>query len=436
MSSTRALRSGLVALLPAGLLLPIVLGSRPARGGDTRPPAVLLLEQAPADEAAQAQVRLARQHLEETWRVQDASTLPGLALADPDCLPASRAGRAGRVIESLRAGSARFFEQTDLDGARSGLQAAVDAFLQSPCCLATVPDGRAELASGAVLLVRLHLLAGRPEAAADLGRRLLRALRGDELAGVDVPPEVSEFLDRVRRDVEEATVPLEVRVPRQPGTARMVLLDGRPVPDGEPSVPVARGPHVLTLLQGDGAWTRRLRVEGPDRVAIDPVLSASLRAGPDGTLVAGPDAPAGEALARRLAEATGFAVLRLPGAGSGDPLVVTSDGASRDPFVPGPRVRRKAWPWPWMTGATTAGLLAAGIVLNVQSNRAAEAVNDGTNRLDERNGRKAGSIACYALAAAAGAGTVVLAILGRPGPEKVLVSPLPGGAAVAFAGGF
>jgi hypothetical protein len=99
-------------------------------------------------------------------------------------------------------------------------------------------------------------------------------------------------------------------------------------------------------------------------------------------------------------------------------------------------VRRKAWPWPWVTGAASAGLLAAGIVLNVEANRAADAVNSGTNHLSDWRTRRAGSIACYALAAAAGAGTVVLAVLGRPAAERVVVAPLPGGAQVAVGGSF
>jgi len=120
-------------------------------------------------------------------------------------------------------------------------------------------------------------------------------------------------------------------------------------------------------------------------------------------------------------------VLRLERAGGdGSVLAIAS----------GPLARRKPWPWPWVTGAASAGLLAAGIVLNVQANRSADAVNAGTNRLDDWRSRRAGSIACYTLAAAAGAGTIVLAILGRPAAERVVLSPIPGGAAAGVHGTF
>ena len=42
------------------------------------------------------------------------------------------------------------------------------------------------------------------------------------------------------------------------------------------------------------------------------------------------------------------------------------------------------------------------------ANGDAQAVNDGTNRLDLQRQRRAGAIACYALAAASAASTVVV----------------------------
>lgn len=441
------------------ILVPVVLSTVwavPVRAEVPRPRALVLLDREPADaRIAGAQIRLARTRLESAWRVEDAGSLGGLAWPDPACDPGARDERAGRVLQGLRGGTTRFYDETDVEGARGMLQPAVDTFLEAPCIFAADPRGRVEAAAGAVLLLRLHLLAGRPEAAADLGRRLLRTFGADELAAVDVPPEVTEFLVRVGEDASAALVPLEVVVTgASPGA--VVLIDGRLVPSGTTTTRVARGIHGVTILAGGSARTRRVRVEGPDRVVLDLALSSAVRPGPEGTLVAAAPAELAGGLAGRLSVLTGCTVVRLSGAGGVGPVeasvvadpadralpgvVLRLEAAGADGAVvalaSGPLVRRKASPWPWVTGAATAGLLAAGIVLNLQANQAADSVNAGTNRLDEWRSRRAGSIACYALAAAAGAGTVVLAILGRPTPERVVLAPLPGGAVAGFQGTF
>jgi len=451
MASIRPILPPLLATLVLSMFWAV-----PARAEVARPRAVILLDREPADaQRAAMQIRVARGRLEPAWRVEDASSLAGLAWPDPGCDPRPRDDRAGRVLQGLRGGATRFYDETDVEAARAALQLAIDAFLESPCVFADDPRGRSEATAGAVLLLRLHLLAGRPEAAADLGRRLLRTFGADELASVDVPPEVTEFLERVRDDASAALVPLEVvLIGNSPGAT--VLVDGRALPSGSSLAQVARGVHAVTVLAGGSARTRRVRVEGPDRVVLDLALSSLVRPGPEGTLVAVSPADLGGGLAGRLSVLTGCTVVQMSGTGGNEPveasvvadpsgrtlpgIVLRLERAGGDGSVlaiaSGPLARRKPWPWPWVTGAASAGLLAAGIVLNVQANRSADAVNAGTNRLDDWRSRRAGSIACYTLAAVAGAGTIALAILGRPAAERVVLSPIPGGAAAGVHGTF
>jgi hypothetical protein len=306
-------------------------------------------------------------------------------------------------------------------------------------------------------LVRLYLLAGRPEAAADLGRRLLRIFDGDELASVDVPPEVTRFLQRVSEDTAAGAVPFEIALDgSQPGS--MVLFDGRLLPAFPAKLRVARGSHQLTVITDAAARTLRVQVEGPGRILVDLGLSSSVRPGPLGSIVIeDPNVNPGD-LERRLSMVTGRTILRLTGVGAAGPVeawlavqpsrqvpaekVLRLEGVGVGPdgpvvaFVSGPLLRRKSWPWPFVTGAVAAGLLAAGIVLNVQSNQAVDDINAGVNRLDDWRSRRAGSIACYSLAALAGAATITLAILGRPAPEHVVLSPIPGGVAVGYYSSF
>jgi hypothetical protein len=396
---------------------------------------------------------LIRERLSPAFRVVAPETVPGLAFLDPLC------GRPGEeplreLMDGIRRGFELFYDRALVDEAAQALDASLDRFLGAPCMVADSPGDRSDLSSAGVLLVRIHLVRGRPEAAAALARRLCKAFPAAELAKADVPPEVTGFLEGIRKDLESVATPIAIELcDPDPVPGIRILVDGIALPQNPPwEVRVAPGVHSVTLLGPDGgAWTRDVQIpqEGP-RVPIDFSLSRMLESGPGGSLVVQDSLQDPEALALRLANATGRNVLvttahgesgisvRLaagPASFRGDLLTVRTgpSGAGEPVFLAaGLLVEKPSWPWPWVSGGASAALLATGIVLNVQANREAAEISRGSNRVSYQRNYRAWSIATYSLSGLSAVGTILLAVF-RPAPrEKIFVAPTTGGAVMGF----
>jgi hypothetical protein len=304
------------------------------------------------------------------------------------------------------------------------------------------PEAADRILAGAVLLGRVRMYGSQAEAAA-LARRIAIVFPGKAVDALDVPPEVERFLAGVRRDVESVQAALTVRVAPTDAAADVYgAVDGQPLARPWNRV-VPAGPHEIAVFRPDGtaATLRLVTADRPVTAQFDLVLAGALQAGPSGTLIRS-GGPGPEAVARRVAEVTDRTVLDVEGAATDrirvssvspaavrtDLMVLHPDGASFDVSVsPGaPTLARPAWPWPWVAAGAAAGLLGAGIGLNVASNQAAAAVQD---RVAARDSYRAEAITCYALAGAGAVTSILLFVLRPPPATHFRVTPARAGTA-------
>jgi hypothetical protein len=430
--------------LSAVLLAALLLHAPEAR---TAPPALLVVDPPPSGPGATAEILALRNRLAVAWDLRGPGDLPSVAVPDPGCAAGSPVGAA--IASDVDEGMRRFYEDTDLAGAVEAFDRALDALGRTPCALAGRPEDRARLVAGSLLRIRIAMQAGPAERANERARRVCGLIGDDEVARADVPPDVRAYVEGVRTGLHAAAASLRVTPVADRGApATGLLVDGIPL-DGAASLPVTPGDHVVSVVPAPGGDVRSLRVRVPPgglAVALDLDLSRALEPG-DGfwTLRAGEAVDATRIaagvgipvlLARR--DATGWRVdvaPAAPGGFAGEALRAAPHPSRADALaaiVRGPRALRRASPWPWVSGAAAAGLLAGGVALNVLANRDADAINGGTNRLDDRRDRRAGAIACYALSGAAALTAVVLAVVRPAARETLAVVPVEGGAAIGL----
>lgn len=422
------------------------------------PEAVLLMDAEAARSASGRVAEVVRAQMMRIHRVVPGPDAMDLARREPAC-----EGENGLkpLIDRVRAGSDLFFERTDLDGAAQALGEAVAPFFEHPCAARGDEAALGEVCAGAALLVRLHLLRGRTREAEDIARRVANLFPAGMVEETHEPPEVLALISAARdegREVEVAVTPAD----RAAGARLLVngVLGHGDAPWRVRLSPGGR--HELAVLTASGAayvWEGvaagrgiRLDLDLADRVVPGPKDSLRLAEGVD----PGVD---GTATARRLAEVTGRTVL-FARAGTDGWVRVEEATAGRDATREllrlkagpepgsgievvvepgGPLLSRPAWPWPYVAAGVAAGLLGAGVYLNVAANRDADAVNRGSgNRVGDYRTHRNWAIACYALAGASGAAAVLLAFL-KPEPRDRFVvfgAPAAGGGFVSLGSRF
>jgi len=438
------------------LFLALVPAPRALAGEVGRPRALMVIDQSPdgapdAVNAARAATRVLSRSYSFIAPAADGRIWPDLR-PEPLCEPAALAARAADVDGLIAEGRSLFFEQMDPEGAAAKLASAVDSFFAGSCMAGNDSVRRREVCRAAVLLARIHLLAGRPESASSTAMSIAGRCTREETSGEDVPPDVRAFMDRalsgagVSRGDGRPGLGVACR-----GTCRNVLVDGRPPECADAAcvrgtVPAVAGRHVVESFDGRSWFSA-----GFDYAGDGAVLLVSPGTRPLGDLaVVSTDAAFPDAAI--LSAIPGVNVVRIavsadgPGwtvTGSGPDMpscaslatVVPQDGSFRfsvspdSPLVIG---ERRPWPWPWVSGSVSTAFLAAGIVLNVFAEQALDDASDGRNTMSDYELLKDLAIAGYAIAGAGAVATILLAVL-RPGPDRsVLVVPSPAGFTLKF----
>ena len=447
-----SVRTGCV-LVAALVCAPVGARAEPASGAAE---AIVLLDREPADAAAAGRVvRAIRQQVARAYRAVPAPDVAEIARPDPACSAGEMASSAATILVDMREGQRQFYEETSIDAARTALARGFDRSAAHPCVMGRLKVEKAEVCSGAVLLVRVHLMDGKPEAASAVARRMSVMFPKALVDAVDVPPEVGRFLAGVREDVDQGSGSLRVRaVPEAAASGAVLVVDGAPAEGSQPwSVKVASGQHEVTVLLGDGSAVTRRVAAGPDvvPVEIDLVLAGAVVPGPEGSLALAPARKPGDApaVARRLAEVTGRTILVVRDEAGASLLgSVQPSGPVRDrvaAFRPiaspagafevavaadGPLAVRPSWPWPWAAAGASGAFLTVAAVMNWQANRETDKVNQGTNRVSTRGIYRGLAIGGYTVSAAAAAAAVVLYFT-RPAPQTRFVVT-PAGASGTF----
>lgn len=345
-----------------------------------------------------------------------------------------------------------FFERMDTTGAVQVLEKSVGRFLSAPCLALDRPEFKLAGCRAGVLLTRLYLLEGRAEPAAALSADLVARCSSADIESEDVPPDVFEFIGRALSTGEEAAsngLP-ELRI-FCPGDCDGLLLDSKPlnISGGWGVARLKTGFHKIDFIDSSGsdtAWySAGFEFTATGTVLVVDASGSATAVGPGVFAVTGGISHAAEVLGLLtdmvvlglFEEAPGFAVKRIfdpAGASAGGILTGITRESSGYRFT-APRgspvvlVPKPAWPWPWVTGAVSAGLLATGIALNVVSNQTVQSINPDMSRA---TGLKNGAIAGYALAGAGILTTILLAVL-RPEPgQTVLVVPSSSGFSLIF----
>lgn len=418
------------------------------------PDAILLMDGEAARGGSGRLAEVVRAQMLRIHRVVPGLDAVALARREPTC-----EGRdlLETLLDQARAGSDLFFERTDLEGASRVLEDAVAPFFERPCLARGEEAALRAVCAGAALLVRLYLLRGRSKEAEGLARLLARVFPATMVEETQEPPEVLALIAGARAQAREVEVAV---TPADRAAGAMLLVNGVSAGGQAPwrvRLPPGGSHELAVLTQSGSAYVWHGVPDGPD-LRLDLDLADRVAPGPDNALrlVEGVD---GTAVARRLVEVSGRTVLvaragddgwvrverfapgqaaihellRLrarPEPGSGVEVVVEPGG---------PLLSRPAWPWPYVAAGAAAGLLGAGIYLNVTANRDADAVNRGSaNRVGDYRTHRNWALACYALAGASGAAAVLLFFL-KPEPRDrfvVLGAPVEGGGLVSLGGGF
>lgn len=422
------------------------------------PEAVLLLDHEAASGAAGRIVEVIRAQMMRIYRVVPGENAVVLAQREPAC--ETGAGLA-RVLEGVRSGSDLFFERTDLDGSMKTLEEAVFNFFERPCVVRGEEAALREVCAGAALLLRLRLLRGRTREAEALAFRIATTFPAGMVEETHEPPEVLALIASARQKGLKTVLSV---TPANRATGARLLVNGMSG-EGEGPWQVYLAPgahHELTVMTATGAvYVWRGSPRGQD-IHLDLTLADRLVVGPKEAvkLTDGRDSPTeGASVAKLLAQVTGRTVLYAHGENDGWIIVEevipgretarellrlkprADIGLGIDVVVDpaGPLLYRPTWPWPYIAAGAAAGLLGAGIYLNVAANRDADAVNRGySNRVQEYWTHRRWSIVCYALAGASGASAVLLALLRPQLRDRFVVygTPDEGGGFVSVLGGF
>ncbi len=418
------------------------------------PEAILLMDGEAAQSGSGRVAEVVRAQMMRIYRVVSGPEAVALARREPAC---EGQDLLGTLLQKVRDGSDLFFERTDLEGASRVLDGAVALFFERPCLARGEEAALRAMCAGATLLVRLHLLRGQTREAEGLARLVARVFPARMVEETQEPPEVLALVAGARahgREIEVTVSPAE-RV-----AGAMLLVNGTPANGEAPwrvRLPLG-GSHELTVLTASGAsYAWRGLPEGPG-LRLDLDLADRVMPGPENSLRLA-EGVNGTATARRLAEVAGRTVLFARAGDDGWVRVerfAPGQAATRELMrlrvLPeprsgvevvvepgGPLLSRPAWPWPYVAAGAAAGLLGAGIYLNVAANRDADAVNRGSaNRVGDYRTHRNWAIACYALSGASGAAAVLLLFL-KPQPRDrfvVLGTPVEGGGLVSLRGGF
>lgn len=377
---------------------------------------------------------------------------PDLARIE-SCEPSAATGLASGISDLISEGRRLFFEEMDSDRSLQALKSGVSLFFSSPCLRSASPGLKAEVCAAGVLLVRLHLLGGRPEAASTTVATIIARCSAAELAAEDVPPEVGDF-------VSSAVVDLAHGSPDSrggltvvcAGSCRDVMVDGREVLCADEacaratcSIPAGR--HVVDAgnVSGPGWYSGEFQWGGDVAVLV---IAPGTHASASGVVVADPGAGADKSVSSML----GTTVLKVAPASTGEGWELTASGRDDTPARVLARLRpegdavrfsaaessglvleqKTPWPWPWVSGSLSAAFLGAAIVLNVFAELAREDAESGQNTMARYEGLKGGAIAGYVTAGAGVLATVLLAVL-RPVPDQsVLIVPSPSGFTIRF----
>jgi hypothetical protein len=443
--------------LPFAVIGAIALIPPAVTAADPMPEALLAIDpQVLAGPDAGPGLRVILDELAADRRLIDPETLSFLAWPDPGCT--AQGDEAVLLIRDVREGLRRYFDDTDLPGAAAAIGRGLGRLARSPCLLAHRDEDRAVVLTAGLLWVRILKQGSAPADARPAAELLSERFSPAEVARADVPPDAKAFVESVRDERAPTRVALRVRFRgAQEGEGTRLLIDGIEVPAAErDGIRVVPGRRAVSAVLPDGRVLSSFVDVGPTgrEIAIDLGISGAL------SRVAAPVPALGAVSAgvlRRLASRSGVTVLFLGQAADGSlrlasispgtddgraaaglliPATTQDEDASSVLLAATSPPSRRSWAWPWVTGALSAGLLSAGVALNVLANQDAESVNTGTNRLDDFRARRAGAIACYSLAAASAAATVLLAVL-RPDADRTpSVVPVAGGAVVGLGGSF
>lgn len=376
------------------------------------------------------------------------------------CQPSDLVEVRRNAIESITEGRRLFFEETDLE--TSVREMAVDSVLDRGCLLAD-ESFRPIIAEAGLLGVRINLLLGRPEAAVAQAMKLVLAFSETETATVDLPPDVSEFIKKIRDDMASAGQ-FELQVKGGSGTADgpIILADGRLLKGRGPfMLEVGTGTRNLLVLL-DSARTARLSVTPSAGTAtiVDLSVARCLVPFADGswhrllpdkecsieTVDEGLRAFSHDDL---LVVDTTKDTLKLMSMESGHdddgPRSMVELGHVEKktalegvlhPVAGSKLDTRSPWPWPWVSGALSLGLSVTGVVLNVKANSLTDEVNFGRNVIDDRDAFVAGSIACYSLSGVSAVTALVLALVAPSASMDIRVAPSDDGAIVGLSSRF
>ncbi len=368
------------------------------------------------------------------------------------CAPGVVEAVADRVSGLISGGGRLFFEEMDNTGALESLLEGAELYFASPCLRRYRPVLQKESCAGTALAVRLHLLAGRPEAAAKTAAALVSRCSDSDFCPDDLPPDVADFIATAAGDVASRTSSRQLKVSCA-GTCRDVTVDGRPVECLDDACisaisPVGPGRHVVAVADPKGAGWLSSGFDWDGAPANLVVVPGTFPSSSGHLFVDGPD---GGAL-NGISQVLGIAVIAVGQSPvSSDWQLVAADSVHSGAYPiavispSGDSVRvsaikgeglvleeRGPWPWPWVSGSLSAGFLVAGIVLNVYSERALNDAESGSNTMARYEGLRAGAIAGYVTAGAGVLTTILLAVL-RPEPDQsVLVTPSPSGFTVSF----
>lgn len=428
-----------------------VPGHAMARSSDKAGALVLVVprdNRAKLGKPASHALAVALEELSELYELSSVRKATRLPVVEAQCTPAKARTKLERKAIALRQGQDIFYSTAESNRAIAVLDPAVHEILSEPCLLALTTHLRDEVLSAGVLLARLHHARGQFEKVVEVLRLLLSAFEPRQLTRQDLPPESAEFVRGAVARLVQEHVSLKVRVdwaPRtEPPKRVKFFVDGRPL-TAEGVVDVLPGRHRIFMLSGKDGRVMALdvAVKGSDRAVDFHAGVVGMLAPMDGlpaTRYVGPPGLVKD-VARHLRAITGLPVAlvveelsgaswevsllsgqREPHTGSSHLYLRVSPLAGSEGLVKvsvdpnGPLVRRSPWYWPWVSLSLGAAALAAGVTLNVYSNRISDRINAGIHESPERQAAlKTWSVVAYSCAGAAAVASAIL-FVARPGP--------------------
>jgi len=372
-------------------------------------------------------------------------------LADvPECAPEPSRTAASSVADELARGSSLFFDSMNTAEAARVTTAALERHFASPCFSAANPDLHSLACGAAALLVRLLLIQGLPESASSWVSRVEPICGAAVFPGPDIPPDVAAFVHKVASDRGMARQAAADNVRFICGGAcPQIFIDGVAVgsrttafdvglPAGRHRIDVQGTedgrvfwmtatvdfdglPATFAVLPGvrltqSGAWSF---VTDGDPSAVAGAIGRALDASVVGIVPSGAEGCRLVLLHDRLGMSSGRVLADVVPEGEG----VTFTSPAGSPLELG---KARKWPWPWVTGSLSVGLLSAGIALNVMQQK----TEDSDRPLSRKYGDAA--IAGYVTAGAGLLSTILLAVL-KPDPDRsVFIAPSASGVSIVI----